>query len=76
MSVGPKSLITVANGESAFIVGLDAGHKATARLESLGIIPGTEISVLTNNTVGPLLVVVGEGRVIVERGIASKVLVA
>lgn len=76
MSAGSRSLDLIANGESAFVVALDAGHSATARLESLGIIPGIEISVLTNNNRGPLLVAVGHGRVVVERGIASKVLVA
>lgn len=76
MSAGSRSLDLICTGETAFVIGLEAGHRATARLESLGIIPGTEISVLTNNRHGPLLVAVGQGRVMVERGIASKVLVA
>ena len=70
-----KTLRTVGTGENAFVVAVDAGWKARTRLESLGIIPGIEINVL-NNGGGPLIVSVGEGRVMVERGIAEKVLVA
>jgi len=70
-----KTLQSVETGEIAFVVAVDAGSKARTRLESLGIIPGAEVKVF-NNGGGPLIVTVGEGRVMVERGIASKVLVA
>lgn len=70
-----KTLNTVAVGETAYIVAVDAGYKAKARLESMGLIPGAEVDVL-NNGGGPLIVSLGEGRIMVERGIASKVLVA
>ncbi len=70
------SLDRVNNGKVALVVGIDAGRRATSRLESMGLLPGTEVSVLTNNMTGPMLVAVGEGRIMVERGIASKVLVA
>ncbi len=70
-----KTLRTIAAGETAFVVAVDAGVKARTRLESLGIIPGVEVEVF-NNGRGPLIVSVGEGRIMVERGIAEKVLVA
>jgi len=70
-----KTLKSVGAGENVFVVAVDAGMKARTRLESLGIIPGVEVDVLSNGS-GPMLVSVGEGRVIVERGIAEKVLVA
>lgn len=70
-----KSLKSVSSGETVFVIAVDAGIKARTRLESMGIIPGAEISVL-NNDRGPMLVSVGEGRVMVESGIAQKVLVA
>ena len=69
-----KTLKTVGAGQSAMIVAVDCGQKAQARLDSMGLIPGTEIGVLSNGK-GPLIVRVGEGRVIVERGIAEKVVV-
>jgi len=70
-----KTLESVQAGENAFVVAIDAGTKARTRLESLGIIPGVEVDVLNNGN-GPMIVSVGESRVMVERGIAEKVLVA
>ncbi|MGE4292138.1 MAG: ferrous iron transport protein A [Desulfovibrio sp.] len=70
-----RTLASVASGETAFVVAVDAGIKAGARLESMGIIPGIEVDVL-NNGRGPLIVSVGDGRIIIERGVAEKVLVA
>lgn len=70
-----KTLKAVGAGENAFVIAVDAGKKARTRLESLGIIPGVEVDVLSN-TGGPMLVSVGESRVMVERGIAEMVIVA
>jgi ferrous iron transport protein A len=69
-----KTLKSVVAGENAFVVAINAGCKARTRLESLGIIPGVEVDVLSNGN-GPMLVSVGESRVMVERGIAEKVFV-
>ena len=70
-----KTLKSVAAGKNAFVVAVAAGFRARTRLESMGIIPGVEVDVLSNSR-GPMLVSVGEGRIMVERGIAEKVLVA
>lgn len=70
-----RTLDKVAAGENALVVAISAGDKAQTRLESLGLVPGTEVGVINNGN-GPMLVCVGEGRVIVERGIAGKVIVA
>jgi len=70
-----KTLKSLATGENALVVAVDAGVRAKTRLESMGIIPGVEVDVLSNG-LGPMLVGVGESRVMVERGIAEKVVVA
>ncbi|WP_272699596.1 FeoA family protein [Desulfovibrio sp. Fe33] len=70
-----RTLKSLAEGEIALIVAVDAGVRARTRLESLGIIPGVEVDVLSNGF-GPMLVSVGQSRVMVERGIAEKVVVA
>ena len=70
-----KTLKAISAGQCVFVVAIDAGAKARTRLESLGIIPGIEVDILSNGQ-GPMLVGVGESRVMVERGIAEKVLVA
>ncbi|NDV19050.1 ferrous iron transport protein A [Pseudodesulfovibrio sp. JC047] len=70
-----RTLQSVVPGETTLVVAIDAGMRARTRLESLGLIPGASVEVF-NNGRGPLIVSVGEGRIIVERGIADKVLVA
>ncbi|CCH50167.1 FeoA family protein [Pseudodesulfovibrio piezophilus] len=70
-----KTLSSVGSGQTAFVIAIDADNKAKIRLESMGIIPGIEVDVL-NNASGPLIVSVGEGRIMVERRVAKRVLVA
>ncbi|KAB1437264.1 FeoA family protein [Pseudodesulfovibrio senegalensis] len=74
MEIG-RTLSSLTAGDSAMVVAIDAGRRAQTRLESLGLVPGVFVEII-NNGRGPMLVCVGEGRVIVERGIAGKVLVA
>lgn len=63
-------------GESALVVGMCGGSRIRSRLESMGLVPGTEIRVVSNGGRGPLLISVGEGRLTVSRGIAEKIMVA
>lgn len=69
-----KTLQALGVGESALVIAIDGGRGAISRLEDLGILPSVQVSVLANAN-GPLLVSVGESRVMVERGVARKVLV-
>ncbi|WP_207263890.1 FeoA family protein [Desulfovibrio sp. Huiquan2017] len=70
-----KTLKSVGPGGNAVVVAIAAGSRARTRLESMGIIPGVLVDVVANGG-GPMLISVGEGRVMVERGIAEKVIVA
>lgn len=70
-----KTLNTINAGTHASVVTIDAGRCATTRLESLGVYPGTELAVVVNEGRGPLIISIGDGRLILERGIASKVVV-
>lgn len=70
-----QTLKSVKSGNNAFVIAIDAGEKARKRLESLGVFPGVEVGVLTNSN-GPMLLSIGESRVMIENGIAQKVLVA
>lgn len=74
MSSG-KTLKSVLPGDNVFVVAVMAGSRARTRLESMGIIPGVQVDVVANGG-GPMIISVGEGRVMVERGIAEKVIVA
>ncbi len=62
-------------GTIAEVSGIHAGCKARCRLASLGLIPGSRLHVVANPGIGPLLLSVDESRLMVERGIAAKVLV-
>lgn len=70
-----KTLNTVLAGTNTCVVTIDAGRCATTRLESLGVYPGTELAVVVNSGRGPMIISIGDGRLILERGIASKVIV-
>lgn len=70
-----RTLKNVKAGETAMIIAVNAGYKAMTRLESMGLIPGTAVDVLNNGN-GPMIISLGEGRIMVEQGIANKVLVA
>lgn len=50
-------------------------EKERLRLESMGILPGTEISILTKGA-GSLIVAVGDSRVILQREVAENIVVA
>ncbi len=68
-------LTTLRPGQKALVSKIDAGCKARVRLASLGLIPGSSLTVVANPGVGPLLLAVGESRLMVERGVADKVLI-
>ncbi len=63
-------------GETALVIGMAGGSQARARLESMGLVPGAEVEVLSNGGRGPLLISLGEGRITLGRGVAEHVLVA
>lgn len=70
-----KTLQGAAIGEPFLVVAVDAPEAERKRLESIGVIPGVEVSVLANNG-GPILIAVGEARVAVEQQLAAMVIVA
>jgi len=72
---GDSMLSSMRSGARAAVSGILAGAQARCRLASLGLIPGSQLMVIANPGIGPLLLCVGESRLMVERGIAAKVLV-
>ena len=67
------SLDTLRPGQRARVACIGAGNKARCRLAALGLLPGSPLEVVANAGVGPLLLSVGDSRLMVERGIAAKV---
>jgi len=61
-------------GEPALILAVNLEEKERRRLESLGVLPGAEISVLARG-LGPMIVAVGDSRVMIEQDIAENIIV-
>ena len=70
--------MTLAMGETGGryrISGIAGGRRLESRLTSLGIFPGVEVTIVSDNTSGPCIVGVRGSRVVLGRGIAAKLLV-
>lgn len=62
-------------GESGIVETICGGRGMLARLSSLGVTVGAEISVIQNAPIGPVLVSVRGVRVAIGRGMAGRILV-
>lgn len=73
VDAGQTALASLRSGSRAEVHIIRAGGKARCRLASLGLFPGCQLQVVANPGFGPLLLSVGESRLMVERGVAEKV---
>lgn len=71
-----KRLVDLKPGEEAIVAGFDAGLGASARLESMGIVPGVRMRKVNECFLhGPVCVQVGNATTALGYGMASKVFV-
>jgi ferrous iron transport protein A len=64
------------NGESARVVELCGGHRFTARLESMGIVPGAVIVKKSDTPLhGPVVLEKGAMRLAIGYGMARRIMV-
>jgi ferrous iron transport protein A len=68
-------LINLKEGEKAIITSIVGGWQATKRLADLGLTPNTQIKILRKALMGPLEIEVKNSRLVIGRGLASKILV-
>lgn len=68
----PLKLMSV--GKNAIIIDIDGGYKLRSRLMEMGFNKGTVVKVIRNDQ-GPLIVGLGESRMVVGCGMAQKILV-
>lgn len=61
-------------GQPMLVLAVNVEEKQRLRLESMGILPGVEISVIAKGA-GPLIVAAGESRVMIEEDIAKNIIV-
>lgn len=69
------SLLQVKEQEKVLIFSVMGGRMATKRLADLGLIPGARIKILRKALMGPLEIEVKNSRLVIGRGLASKILV-
>lgn len=58
------------------VTAVNAGRVAQSRLTSMGVLPGEKLTVLRNDTNGPLVLEVKGTRVAIGRGLCQKVMVS
>lgn len=68
-------LTMVPTGKRVRLVSVDAGQRLQARLASMGLVPGTEVEVIANQIHGPFIVSTRGSRLVLGRGMASRILV-
>ncbi len=70
------NLIKLKEGDTGEIIGISDGQMANKRLADLGLTPGAKIKILRKAPFfGPLEIEVCGSRLVLGRGLASKVLV-
>jgi ferrous iron transport protein A len=62
-------------GRGAVVQDLNGGRSLRQRLIELGLVRGAKIKVIKNETGGPLIISVAEGRLAIGRGMALKIMV-
>jgi Fe2+ transport system protein FeoA len=69
-------LSSIMPGNRVRMLKINAGKNLKGRFLAMGLIPGTEIRVISNAGKGPLLIAVRESRMTLGCGMAEKILVA
>jgi len=67
------ALSTIPQGERARLVGVEAGQGLRARLAAMGLVPGTEVLMISNRGGGPAVVEVRGTRLALGRGMAGRI---
>jgi Fe2+ transport system protein FeoA len=76
---GPESggmtmpLSMVHEGAKAVLRAITGGHEMRGRLAAMGLLPGIELEVIRNSGHGPFVVGVKGSRVVIGRGMASRI---
>ena len=71
----PVPLSEIKTGQSAKVVSVDAGQGLNSRLLSIGILPNTQITVISNKHPGPFIISVKKTKMMLGRGMAHKIMV-
>lgn len=69
------SLDQIKQGEKVIVTGFEGGQKVSERLSSMGIRKGATIEIVSTQAGGQIVAAVEEGRFVIGRGMATKVMV-
>jgi Fe2+ transport system protein FeoA len=70
-----RPLSTIADGEKVILVQIDAGRGLKSRLASMGLLPNTEVTVISNKHPGPFMISVKKTKMMLGRGMTDKIMV-
>jgi Fe2+ transport system protein FeoA len=74
--VDETSITDLKVGQTAVIISINGGNKSTKRLADLGLKSGTEIKIIGRTLFsGPVQIEVVGSRLVLGRGLASKIMV-
>jgi Fe2+ transport system protein FeoA len=62
-------------GEVVRLVRIDAGRSLNSRLTAMGLVPDSEVMVVSNGHPGPFILIVKNTKVVLGRGAAQKITV-
>jgi ferrous iron transport protein A len=70
-----RPLSTIKAGQTVTIVSIQAGRGLNSRLASMGLVRGTQITVVNNNQPGPFVISMKGSKMMLGRGMAHKIMV-
>ncbi len=68
-------LTMLSEGKKAILRSIEGGRQLRSRLASLGLLPGAELEVIQNSGQGPFVIAVKGSRIVIGRGMASRIAV-
>ena len=75
LSGSKQPLIRCKSGQQVEIVEIRGGRRMRERVKSMGLIPGLVICIVQNDFSGPLIVSLGDNRLIIGKGMARHIIV-
>ena len=68
-------LSSVKPGNEVTILDINGGRGIRSKLYSMGLVPGTKLTVLNGHSAGPIMISVRDSRLAIGHGMAQKIIV-
>jgi ferrous iron transport protein A len=66
-------LSALSEGRRAILKSITGGRQLRGRLAAMGLLPGAELEVVQNSGHGPFVIMVKGSRIVIGRGMASRI---